>query len=676
MDLADLPGIGPARAERMRAVGISSLRDLLFAFPVRYEDHETVIPCALAEEGFACVEGMILSKPVFQAFHGLTKVSAKLQDSSGVLTLQWFNAPWMARNLQAGRNMRFYGRVTQKNGQRALQNPSVVTETGLIPVYRTIRGFPAKSFRKLMRAALNTLPESCPETLPDDFRAQYRLYPLDAALKQAHFPENAEKLREARRRISFERILLYLVYVSGAGCARKPAEPVFHTENAMEDFLSRLPFQPTGAQKRALREIAADLEKPAAMARMVQGDVGCGKTAVAFGAVAMAVSGGMQTAMMAPTEILARQHYENAVSLLSPMGIRCCLLTGSTKVKERREILEKLKNHTCDAVFGTHALFSRDVEYAHLGLVITDEQHRFGVNQRTNLQNKGKKGNATVPHLLVMSATPIPRSLALILYGDLDLTVIDELPAGRKSVQTRIVPESRREDMYGFIRREVQKGRQAYVVCPLAEPSDDEPEDNENRPQSEAKSARDVREELEKKELAGLRVALTWGGQKSEEKEEVLRAFRQGEQDVLVATTVIEVGVNVPNATVMVVENAERFGLSQLHQLRGRVGRGDLESWCFLMSDKPRKLRILAETNDGFLISQKDLELRGPGDLIGTRQSGDTMPDLLPDGDIRLLDEAAGCVKELRRNAGQAEILRSLEKQAAAFFQDKEIGVS
>ena len=672
MDLFSLRGIGPARAEGLRAVGIASLRDLLFSLPLRYEDHSTVTPCALAAEGAVCVEGVIEGKPSLQSFHGLTRVSVKLRDATGWLWLQWFNAPWMARNLREGEPRRFYGRLTEKNGRRVLQNPSVVTEPGWIPVYRAVRGFPAASYRRLVRQALETLPDSCPETLPERFRAEYALCPLETALRQAHFPDSMEALREARRRLSFEQMLLYLVFVSMEGAQRKAAEPVPGAAGRTEAYWTSLPFAPTEAQRRALREIAEDLEKPRAMARMVQGDVGCGKTAIAFGALAVTAEAGFQCAMMAPTEILARQHYENALRTLTPRGLRCRLLTGSTRAKERREILEELRARQCDIVFGTQALFSRDVEYGRLGLVVTDEQHRFGVNQRSSLQRKGLGEGETYPHVLVMSATPIPRSLALILYGDLDLTVVDEMPAGRIPVKTRLVPESRRSDLYRFVRGEAKQGRQAYVVCPLVE---DGPEE-ELKPESEARSAKSVREELAGNELSGLRVGLTWGAQKSEEKAETLRAFRDGETDVLVATTVIEVGVNNPNATVMVIENAERFGLSQLHQLRGRVGRGSLESWCFLLSDHGKKLRILTETNDGFEISRKDLELRGPGDLTGTRQSGEALDGLIPDGDVRLLDEAARCARETRRRPEEAETLRLLEEQAMARFAGREIGVN
>ena len=397
------------------------------------------------------------------------------------------------------------------------------------------------------------------------------------------------------------------------------------------------------------------------MSRLIQGDVGCGKTALAFGAIALTCGAGFQCAMMAPTEILARQHYASARQLLEPMGIRCGLLIGSMKASEKRKAHEAAADGAWQAVFGTHALISEGVRYHRLGLVITDEQHRFGVRQRSMLQERGTEDQRS-PHVLVMSATPIPRTLALILYGDLDVSVVDELPPGRTPVRTRLVPEEKRPGMYAFLRSEISRGRQAYVVCPLVEDSEE---------LEDVRSAQTVWKNLTEHELAGLRVGLTWGSQPSAEKEEVLRAFSAGEMQVLVSTTVIEVGVNVPNATVMIVENAERFGLSQLHQLRGRVGRGSEESWCFLLADGSEKLRILTQTNDGFEVARKDLELRGPGDLLGTRQSGDAMNGVLLDGDVRLLEEAARCMRELRENPMYREERTAVERQAAAAYADR-----
>ena len=406
--------------------------------------------------------------------------------------------------------------------------------------------------------------------------------------------------------------------------------------DAPDKFWQTLPFPPTGAQKRVLEEIAADLRCDRAMSRLVQGDVGCGKTALAFGAIAMTCACGYQAAMMAPTEILARQHYESAKAMLEPLGIHCGLLIGSMRPKAKRE-------------------------YQKLGLVVTDEQHRFGVMQRSTLQQKGADGTKA-PHVLVMSATPIPRTLALILYGDLDVSIVDELPPGRTPVKTRVVPEEKRAGMYGFLRQEVLKGHQAYVVCPLVEDSE---------MMEDVRSAQATFDALKNGELSGLRVGLTWGAQPADEKAQVLSEFSAGNLDVLVSTTVIEVGVNVPNASVMVIENAERFGLSQLHQLRGRVGRGSAESWCFLLAAENERLRILTQTNDGFIVAQKDLELRGPGDLMGTRQSGEMMADFLLDGDVRLLDEAAKCMKRLREDPKLTAERQQVEAEALRNYRDK-----
>ena len=658
MELTELSGIGPVRAETLRAMGVFSLRDLLYTLPVRYEDHSTVSPCGTKKEGMVLVEGTLTQTPKLSVFHGLKKVTASIEDDTGKMPVCWYNAPWIVNGMHTGQTLRLYGRLIVKNGRRTLQNPKFADpEEGLVPVYRAMKGFPAASFRKLIRSALEKVDDCCPETLPDRFRISHHLCELNYAIRQAHFPDSLNALQIARRRLAFERILLYLVYVTLAGTGKQPGHPFAFGREKIREYWDSLPFCPTGAQRRVLEDIAADLKKGEAMSRLVQGDVGSGKTAVAFGAVWLAVTSGFQASMMAPTEILAAQHYENALKVLGPLGVRCRLLTGSTKARERRTILQELKEGQCDAVFGTHALISRDVEYGRLGLVITDEQHRFGVNQRSSLQEKGKTAEA-VPHVLVMSATPIPRTLALILYGDLDLSVIDELPAGRIPVRTRLVPEHKRDDMYLFLRNEIAKGKQAYIVCPLVEEDDD---------QQELRSAKALFDSLKENELRGLRLGLTWGGQKAEEKDRVLHDFARGSYDVLVSTTVIEVGVNNPNATIMIIENAERYGLSQLHQLRGRVGRGDAESWCFLFAEPSERLRLFCSTNDGFVIAQKDLEIRGPGDLIGTRQSGEAGNDLLF-ADIRLLDEVTQCVQRLHRDPELRKDLEAIERYASDYF--------
>ena len=418
-------------------------------------------------------------------------------------------------------------------------------------------------------------------------------------------------------------------------------------EGIAQAFWDTLPFSPTRAQRRVLDEVIGDLRAPYPMARLVQGDVGSGKTAIAFAAMYAAVSAGWQCALMAPTEILASQHMESARKMLEPLGISCGLLTGSLTPKKKREAHEAIASGAWQVVIGTHALITEGVEYRKLGLVITDEQHRFGVKQRTTLSQKGES-----PNVLVMSATPIPRTLSLILYGDLDISIVDELPPGRTPVKTNIVPEVKRKDMYGFLRSEVQKGRQIYVVCPLIEESE----------AVDALPAEAVYEKLKREELPDLRVELVHGRLKAKDKEELLNAFHAGEVDVLVSTTVIEVGVNVPNASVMVIENAERFGLAQLHQLRGRVGRGAAVSYCFLMSEPNQRLRLLTKSNDGFEIAQKDMEIRGAGELFGTRQSGELSLGLGAGmGDAALLKETHDAARALLKTAGSEEARIILE---------------
>ncbi|MGN1019582.1 MAG: ATP-dependent DNA helicase RecG [Aristaeellaceae bacterium] len=661
MELSGIKGIGPTRLESLRAVGISSLRDLLYCLPVRYEDRTRVTPCALARAGEVMVMGVVADPPRLSRFGGMTRVTASIRDESGRLSLAWYNQPWVCQQLPVGECIMLFGRVAEKNGRRVLQNAVQVKEPSIQPVYRAVKGIPAKTFRDMMLTALTQVDDCCPETLPRSLRLRHGLCELNYAIRQAHFPDSLDDLQRARRRLAFEQMLMYQAALGLMRHHREDGFPMPLAVDAPEQFWQRMPFPPTGAQARVLAEIAADMRRDRAMSRLVQGDVGCGKTALAFGAIAMACGAGYQAAMMAPTEILARQHYASARAILEPMGIRCGLMIGSMKAKEKREAHQHAADGSWQAVFGTHALISEGVAYQRLGLVVTDEQHRFGVRQRSTLQEKGADGEKA-PHVLVMSATPIPRTLALILYGDLDISVVDELPPGRTPVRTRIVPEEKRGAMYGFLREQIRQGRQAYVVCPLVDES--EAVDN-------VRSVRETFAALTAGELQGLRVGLTWGAQPPEEKAAVLEAFTAGRMDVLVSTTVIEVGVNVPNASVMVIENAERFGLSQLHQLRGRVGRGSAESWCFLLAEENERLRILTATNDGFLVAQKDLELRGPGDLMGTRQCGEMMAGFLLDGDVRLLEEASRCMKELRGKPELEQERQAVEAEALRTYRDR-----
>ncbi len=641
MNLSDIKGVGPTRLSKLRAMGISSLRDLLFCLPYRYEDHRTLFPCSTRQEGNIMVMGIVKEKPSISYFHGKSTAFAQISDDYGKMSLRWYNQPWIVSNLPVGVPVMIYGRLSKINNGFALINGEVVTKQGLVSVYKLPKGLPQKSFRNLISTALPEMENLCEETLPSSFMERYHLCDLYFALKNVHFPSDEEALRKARRRFAFENILLYLSCAEIQGSQKQAAHPFAINNQMLNEYWKLPPFPPTEAQKRVLNEIAEDLKKPESMSRLVQGDVGCGKTAVAFGALFLAYRCGFQGAMMAPTEILAHQHYETAKQILEPCGIHCCLLTGNTKAKERKEILASLSMGTCNCIFGTHALISEGVNFSRLGIVITDEQHRFGVRQRSRLQEKGAL-SFLMPHVLVMSATPIPRTLALILYGDLDLSTIDELPPGRLPVKTRLVPENKRPDLYRFIHQKIKNGEQVYIVCPLVD-------DSENSDQ--LRSAKTVYKELVTHVFSDLRIGLTWGNQKSDEKNEILRKFASGEIDILVSTTVIEVGVNVPNASVMVIENASHYGLSQLHQLRGRVGRGKAESWCFLLSSDTEKLHILVQTNDGFLVAQKDLELRGPGELMGTKQSGENQFHIFMDSDAHLLQEVSDCVHEVFRTS-------------------------
>ena len=664
MELSELRGLGPTRLERLRAMGICSLRDLLYTLPIRYEDRTSPTPCADCRAGMRVLaEGIVTSEPKISFFHGLSRVTLTLRDGTGTLHIVWFNQPWMQNQFALNDLAALYGTVSEKNGRRMLVNPQKVTERSIQPVYRAIRGIPAKTYREIVTAALSQTDDCCPESLPGPLRLRHGLCERNFAIRQAHFPDSLESLKIARRRLSFEQMLLYEAMISMAGNHSDPGYAMGIPPDAAGRYWSVLPFPPTAAQQRVLEDIAADMRQPRAMGRLIQGDVGCGKTAIAFGAMVMAAQAGYQALMMAPTEILAVQHFENARALLAPLGITCGLMTGSMKAAEKRKAHEAAASGSWQLIFGTHALISDGVAYQKLGLVITDEQHRFGVRQRSALQEKGK-ADGLAPHVLVMSATPIPRTLALILYGDLDLSVVDELPPGRTPVVTRIVPEEKRASMYGFLRAQVAAGKQAYVICPLVEDSE---------AMEDISSAKSTFDQLSENELKGLRLGLTWGDQPAEEKEDTLRRFSAGELDVLVSTTVVEVGVNVPNATVMVIENAERYGLSQLHQLRGRVGRGTDASWCFLLAEANERLRILTQTSDGFEIAQKDLELRGPGDLLGTRQSGEAVAGFLLDGDVRLLEEACQCMKELRGNPSLREECRQVEEEAMLHYSDRQI---
>ena len=662
--LSDIRGIGPAGVNAFAAVGLYTVRDLIMFLPKDYRDLTNVVPLRELRPGqTAAVRVQVVGEVMQKRVRRLVITKVFVSDGSDTMGVVWYNQPWLKEQLSIGREMTLYGRCEARGGAIQISSPTIENAGGIVPVYKAVPGIGPKKLTACIRSALEACEGQWQDELPERIRRKYGLCERNFAIRNAHFPDSREALEAARRRIAFEELLLYQTALMLTRNTGEAGVSISIDDKAIEQFRSSLAFPPTGAQERVLREIAEDMSSPHAMARMVQGDVGSGKTAVAFGAIYLACRGGYQAALMAPTEVLAGQHYQSAKEILEPLGLRVGLLTGSMTQKTHRLAHEAIASGEWDVIIGTHALITEGVEYHNLGLAVTDEQHRFGVRQRTMLEKKGNEK----PNVLVMSATPIPRSLSLILYGDLDISVIDEMPPGRKTVRTRIVPEAKRRDMYTFLRNEAKKGRQIYVVCPLVEESE----------AVDARPAEQVYEDLRTRDLKDLRIELVHGRMKPADKEAALEKFRKGECDVLVSTTVIEVGVNVPNATVMVIENAERFGLAQLHQLRGRVGRGSEASWCFLMAEPNERLKFLASTPDGFKIAQKDMELRGPGDMFGTRQSGAIVLGVGSlAGDTQLLKLVHDEARELMKNRDSADakaVIALAEAEWVQKFRDAAI---
>lgn len=617
-DVSILSGIGKQRAQALHAAGIDTLEELLGYLPNAYQDWQachTLRELQSLGEGIARVRvrDVACAYPKGQRV-GVVKASA--EDESGECVLVWFNQPYLRHSLFVDRDYVVYGRLQYRYEQWQMQNPLLYaadkTPSGILPVYPAIQGVSQVLLRSAMRQALDRTGD-LPETLPADFVRRQGLCSRWEMLTALHFPADAAALAKAQRRKALEALVDFQLSV--LLCAQRRRQPLPAAmqpqEAAIQEFMHSLPFALTAAQQRAWQEVRADLLSDHAMARLLQGDVGCGKTVVAFLAALLAHTAGYQTAIMAPTEVLALQHLRTAGALLGPMGVRTAHLLGNQGASERRQQLERVKNGQAHIVIGTHALFQRAVRFANLGLTIVDEQHRFGVYQRARLSEK-----AALSHMLVLSATPIPRTLALILYADMDVSVIDELPPGRQPVKTYILPPHRREGLWQFIRERVVAGEQAYIVCPLVGASQT----------VDAAAVETLFVNLREGPLRGLAVDMLHGRMPSAQKDRVLRAFAAGRTQVLVSTSVIEVGIDVPNATIMVVEDADRFGLSQLHQLRGRVGRGDAQSHCFLATSATgeglERLKIMSATADGFEVARKDLELRGPGQFLGSMQHG------------------------------------------------------
>lgn len=622
--ISSLKGIGEKTAKLYEKLGVFTIADLLSDYPRAYDTFDPPVPVGnLMEDQVMAVCASLTKAPDLVRFNRMQMVSVYIRDITGSLQIVWFNMPYMKSNLKPGIFYVFRGRVVRKRGRLMMEQPEVYSKEAydelapsMQPVYSQTKGLGNKAIVKALRQALEsrTLER---EYMPSYIRKKHQLAEINYAVEHIHFPEDQSQLLFARKRLVFDEFFFFLTGVRKLNekKADRTSSYVMKPSDQVKTFLNRLPYKLTQAQMRTWSEILTDLSGGLVMNRLIQGDVGSGKTIVAFLALLTAAYNGFQAALMAPTEVLARQHYESLSQMLSKQGveIRTVLITGSMNAKEKREAYEKIRSHQTDLIIGTHALIQEKVEYDNLALVITDEQHRFGVGQRELFSDKGKD-----PHILVMSATPIPRTLAIILYGDLDISVIDQLPQGRQPIKNCVVNPQWRPKAYDFIRKQVEEGRQAYVICPMVEPSE----------LLEAENVLDYTKKLRKELPSSITVEYLHGQMKGKEKNAVMERFASGDVQVLVSTTVIEVGVNVPNATVMMIENAERFGLAQLHQLRGRVGRGDFQSYCIMVNCSgeegvSKRLDILNHSNDGFYIASQDLKLRGPGDIFGMRQSGD-----------------------------------------------------
>jgi ATP-dependent DNA helicase RecG len=659
-----LLGIGPSHAKRFERLGVETIRDLLYLFPRRYNDFSSLKTINQLEYGKeVTIIGTVWETKARETRKGGVIITSIISDGTGTIQATWFNQPYLARRLPAGRQIVLSGKVDEYLGRLVFQSPEweplekeLIHTARLVPVYPLTKGLSARWLRRLMKKAMDYWSKRLPDHLPARLRERANLVDLETAISQIHFPEDQESLKQARRRLSFDEFFLIQLGVQRQRnlWRSKPGRPLAINEELLSSFLLSLPFVLTGAQQRALREIINDLCQPQPMSRLLQGDVGSGKTVVAAAAMLLTVANGCQAVMMAPTEILAEQHYKTVTELLanlgSKIGIRNSefgirLLIGSLTPPEKQQIHEEAAAGEANILIGTHALIQEGVEFKDLGLVVIDEQHRFGVAQRAALREKGitppippyqgGAGGGICPHVLVMSATPIPRTLALTIYGDLDISVIDELPPGRQEIKTRWLLPRERERAYSFLRGQIEEGHQTFIICPLVEESE----------KIEAKAAVEEYERLQKEIFPDLKLSLLHGRMKGEEKEAVMAAFKRGEFDILVSTSVVELGIDVPNATVMLVEGANRFGLAQLHQFRGRVGRSEYQSYCLLLSDSStqesqERLRAIETTQDGFTLAEKDLELRGPGEFFGTRQSG--LPELTMAklSDVRILEQA------------------------------------
>jgi len=652
--VTELHRVSDTYAKRLGRLGVATIRDLLYLFPHRYDDFSSLKTIDKLEYGEeVTIVGTVRETRERTARRGQSLVTSTISDGTGVIQATWFNQPYLVKRLGPGKQIVISGKVDEYLGRPTFSSPTwepldkELIHTGrLVPVYPLTKGVGARWLRRLMKRTVDYWSLRLPDHLPLAVRKKRHLPNLEAAMQQIHFPSDWEMLEQARRRLAFDELLMIQLGVlkQRREWRERPGQPVQIDGPLLRTFLESLPFTLTQAQEKALSEILDDLQKPQPMRRLLQGDVGSGKTVVAAAAMLMTVASDMQSVLMAPTEILAEQHYTNLSALwgelwlpgVTKLSSHLRLLTGSLKQSEKEKIYGEIASADAKIIIGTHALIQEGLKFRNLGLAVIDEQHRFGVTQRASLRQKGHN-----PHVLVMSATPIPRTLALTVYGDLDISTIDELPPGRKEIVTQWMKTRERERAYGFLRSRVEESQQAFIICPLIEESE----------KIEAKAAVEEYRRLQGEIFPDLRLGLLHGRMTAEEKETVMRAFYQGELDILVSTAVVEVGIDVPNATVMLIEGADRFGLAQLHQFRGRVGRGEQQSYCLLLAESPsdmgeQRLQIIESTQDGFKLADEDLKMRGPGEFFGTRQSG--LPDLKVArlSDARVLEEARAVAKE------------------------------
>jgi ATP-dependent DNA helicase RecG len=670
-------GIGPKMAEQFSRLGANTIEEMLYIFPHRFDDYTLMKPIhKLAYGETVTVIGTIWETRARRTRSNQVIVQSVISDGTGKVQVTWFNQKWLVDKLKAGMQIVISGKVEQYLGRPVFNSPEwepleldPLKTRRIVPIYPLTKGLSSNRMRDIMRGVVNHWAARVADPLPTGLRERQKLIPLAEALQQHHFPDSQQALHEARRRLIFDELFLLQLGMQGfrqEWQSQSSVEIVLDTA-VLNQFQQSLPYTLTAAQQRVIKEISDDMAIDIPMNRLLQGDVGSGKTVVAAAALLLAAKAGYQSALMAPTEILAEQHFNGLQPLLEPFGVQVCLLTGSTAASEKERIYNALANGQIGLAIGTHALIQENVSFKNLALAIVDEQHRFGVDQRKALRNKGPSDGELNPHLLTMSATPIPRSLALSLYGDLDLSILDEMPPGRQEIKTYWIPTRERERVYAFIRKQVATGRQAYIIYPLVEESD----------KVDAKAAVAEHEQLQKEVFPTLQVGLIHGRLSSSEKEAVMRDFHSGQIDVLVSTSVIEVGVDVPNSTVMLIDGANRFGLAQLHQFRGRVGRGEHQSYCVLVADSEtavaeERLGALTQTNDGFALAEKDLEIRGPGQFFGRRQSG--LPELrlasLLDMDmLQIAQNEAKAIAEKDPKLEQPEH-QLLREQVARFWQN------